>query len=234
MSVISAGRQGAAQPFDKAWEALKADRSVQFDLTPAPPEPKPPEWIEAFGRFVQAVMRPVGRFLRWLFDFLPDAPYARILLGALLVAGLLIIIWLIVERVRAGHWHLPWRHEAEDAPDMANAELAWLPDEQPVRSWLEEADVLARQGRFAEAVHCLLLRSVEDMARRRPDTVRPGLTSRELAGSALLPERARGLFARLARTVEASLFGGRPVAENGWIEARDAYASFALPETWRR
>ena len=46
-------------------------------------------------------------------------------------------------------------------------------------------------------------------------------------------ERARPLFAGLARTVEDSLFGGRPVGEPRWHEAREAYGSFALPETWR-
>ena len=31
-----------------------------------------------------------------------------------------------------------------------------------------EADALAAEGRFAEAIHHLLLRSVEDIGRRRP------------------------------------------------------------------
>ncbi|WP_300973359.1 DUF4129 domain-containing protein [Sphingomonas sp. LHG3406-1] len=225
--------QTAAQPFDQAWKSLKADETVQFELTPAPPEPRTPDWIEKFGEWLESVLRPIGRFIAWLFSWLPDAAYARILLITLLVAGALFLLWIVAVRVKEGEWKLPWRRDQPGAHEAAAADVEWQPEDMPARAWLDEADALAREGRFAEAVHCLLLRSVDDMARRRPDAVRPAMTSRELARSSLLPERARGLFAGLARTVEQSLFGGRPVAEPGWREARDAYAQFALAGTWR-
>jgi hypothetical protein len=63
--------------------------------------------------------------------------------------------------------------------------------------------------------------------------VRPALTSRELAAAEAIPAPARDLFARIARLVERSLFGGRPVAADDWTTARAAYADFALPGTWR-
>jgi len=226
-------KKETTQPFDSAWEALKSDSSVQFTLTPAPPEPKPPEWLEAIGRFFQAILRPVGQFFQWLFGWIPGPPAARLILGILLAAGVTVLLWMIIDRLRRGSWHFSRRQQPAVASDGIRHEDAWVPQEIPVRSWLEEADDLARQNRFADAVHCLLLRSVEDMATRRPDAVRPGLTSRELARSALLTERARPLFASLARLVEDSHFGGRAVAESGWREAREAYGSFALPETWR-
>lgn len=225
--------KSSAKQFDQAWQALKADGTVQFDLTKSPAEPKPPEWLEAIGRFFEAILRPIGRAFQWLFSWMPDAPYARILLGILLAVGVALLVWLILDRLRHDEWSLPWRRRQAAAEDAGLGDVAWLPEAAPARAWLEEAEALARQGRFAEAVHCLLLRSVEDMARRRPDAVRPGLTSRELARSSLLTERARPLFAGLARTVEDSLFGGRPVGEPRWREAREAYGSFALPETWR-
>ncbi|MFL6730134.1 MAG: DUF4129 domain-containing protein, partial [Sphingomicrobium sp.] len=84
-----------------------------------------------------------------------------------------------------------------------------------------------------EAIHHLLFRSIEDIARRRPSAVRPALTSRELAASTAVPERARSLFAGIARLVERSLFGGRPVGEPDWVKARDSYAEFALAGAWR-
>lgn len=225
--------KSSAQQFDQAWGSLKADRTVQFDFIKTPAEPKPPEWLEAIGRFFEGILRAIGRALQWLFSWMPDAPYARSLLGTLLVIGVALLVWLIVDRLRHDEWRLPWRRREGGAAEAVAGDVAWLPEEMPARAWLEEAEALARQGRFAEAVHCLLLRSVEDMARRRPDAVRPGLTSRELARSALLTERARPLFAGLARTVEDSLFGGHPVGEPRWHEAREAYGSFALPETWR-
>ena len=79
----------------------------------------------------------------------------------------------------------------------------------------------------------LSFRSIDDISSRRPALVRPALTSRELAASEGIPGRARDLFAGIARLVERSLFGGRPVAESDWREARAAYSDFALPAAWR-
>ena len=112
-------------------------------------------------------------------------------------------------------------------------EESWAPEAAPARSWLREADALAAQGRYAEAVHHLLFRSIEDIGRRRPRLVRPALTSRELAAAEALPPPARSLFARIAGLVERSLFGGRPVEAGDWTAARSAYADLVLPGTWR-
>ena len=164
---------------------------------------------------------------------MPDAPYARILLWtviALAAAALLAMAW---QRVRHGEWRLPRRRKARFATAVDVAEEDWAPDAAPVRAWLKEADMLAAEGRFAEAIHLLLFRSVEDMARRRPQLVRPALTSRELARAEGVPGTARALFARIAGSVEASLFGGRTVDADGWHAARAAYADYALPGAWR-
>src|SRR3569623_3053163 len=117
--------------------------------------------------------------------------------------------------------------------EVAAEEEAWAPDAAPAREWLEEADALAARGLYAEAVHHLLFRSVEDIKRRRPQIVRPSLTSRELAGASGIPTIARVLFARIARQVEISLFGGRAVGAEDWQSARAAYADFALPGQWK-
>ena len=78
-----------------------------------------------------------------------------------------------------------------------------------------------------------MLRSIDDIANRRPRLVRPALTSRELAASDGIPAKARKLFAQIARQVEGTLFGGRPVDRPDWEQARTAYAEFALPQAWR-
>ena len=44
------------------------------------------------------------------------------------------------------------------------------------RARLADADALAAAGRFAEAVHLLLYRSVDDISDRRPGLVRPAMT----------------------------------------------------------
>ncbi len=215
-----------------AHEALKADSSIQFSLQPAPPPPEPQKWLrealEALGDFFE----PVGRFFAWIGSFMPDAPYARILLWTVLAAAALGFAILIYRRLSEGEWRLRRRRRPAGAP-VESEEETWAPDAAPARSWLREADALAAEGRYAEAVHHLLFRSIEDIARRRPRLVRPALTSRELAAAEALPPPARSLFARIAGLVEHSLFGGRPVEAADWTAARTAYADLVLPGTWR-
>ncbi len=235
---VSAGnvQRAAAEAdrFEAAHRALREDASIQFVLTRAKPPPEPPEWLRALGRLLRDALAPVGRFFRWLSSFMPDAPYARIILWTVIALAAAALLARVYERVRHGEWRLPQRRTSRTATAVDTAdEEEWAPDAAPVRAWLAEADALAAAGRFAEAVHLLLFRSVEDIARRRPAVVRPALTSRELAAAPGMPASARALFARIARSVEASLFGGRAVDAEGWAEARAAYADFALPGAWK-
>lgn len=222
-----------ADRFAAAHAALRADSSIQFAMTPMPPPPKPPEWLAALGRWLAHLFAPVGRLLGRVFGWLPELPYARILLWSVLAVAATALAFMAYERIRHGEWRLPRirrrravRVETGDEPD-------WMPDVAPVRAWLQEADVLAAQGRYGEAVHHLLLRSVDDIRRRRPQVVRPAATSRELADAQALPVAARASFAGIARLVERSLFGGRAVDRDDWTSARTAYADFALPGSWR-
>lgn len=229
----------AAERFAAAHRALVADPSIQFTMHHAPGPPRPPQWLvdffDALGRLLKplgSLLRPIGRFLAWLTEHMPAAPYALILLWGVIVALLVTVALILYQRLRHGEWRLPRRRMRAGVPGEIDPE-GWIPDAAPARAWLEEADALAARGRYAEAAHLLLFRSVEDIARRRPRLVRPALTSRELARADGLPGAARELFAGIARLVERSLFGGRVVDVDDWREARARYADFALPGAWR-
>jgi len=196
-----------------------------------PPAP-PPKWVRDFFEWLGEILKPIGRFFQWIGSFLPDAPYARIFLWtvlALAAAAFLVMVW---RRIRDGEWSLP-RPRRAIAADPGPEEESWAPDAAPARSWLREADELAAEGRYAEAIRHLLFRSIDDIGRRRPRLVRPALISRELARAEALPPPARSLFARIAELVERSLFGGRAVDSGDWSAARAAYADLVLPGTWR-
>jgi len=232
--VISGTSQAAAvgaDRFSQAYRAVRSDSSIQFNLTPPETPTKPPPWLEWFFTFLGRMLEHVGRFFAWLWGFLPDAAFARAILWIVLGAGAAALLWALYNRIRHGEWRLriPRRASAADL----EVPREWAPAEAGARSWLEEADALAREGRFAEAIHHLLFRSIEDIARRSPALVRPALTSRELAAAEGIPGSARELFARIARLVERSLFGGRRVGEKDWQSARQAYSDFALPTAWR-
>lgn len=221
----------AAETLAAAHQALKADPAMQFTLGVASPPPGPPKWFLAVLDAIADALRPIGSALRWIDNLMPEAPYARLLLWTVLAVIALVALTILYRQLRHRDWRPPFRRRAAAvAPDAG--EEQWLPEAAPVRSWLQEADMLASQGCFAEAVRLLLFRSIEDIARRRPQIVRPALTSREIAAVESIPPAARTLFERIARLVERSLFGGRDVDAREWEEARAAYADFALPRAW--
>lgn len=232
--MISGGQIAAgndADHFARAWQAMRHDSSIQFNLAPAPPPPEVPPWLRIFFHWLGTILEPVGRFLAWIASFFPNAAYAKFLLWIVLALGAAALLWAITNRLKHGQWTLRLPRRA--ALRQLEEEEQWSPEITGVRAWLEEADTLAREGRFAEAVHHLLVRSIEDIANRRPALVRPALTSRELASSQFVPARARELFTGIARLVERSLFGGAPVCKADWLTAREAYSGFVLPSAWR-
>jgi hypothetical protein len=59
-----------------------------------------------------------------------------------------------------------WR---DRRPREAAAETEWTPDRAAAIALLEEADRLAAEGRYGEAAHLLLQRSVHHIAAARPN-----------------------------------------------------------------
>lgn len=95
---------------------------------------------------------------------------------------------------------------------------------------LEGAEALAAGGRFAEAIHRLLLDTLEALSRAA--RLAPSLTSREIVATVALAPQAREALAGLVDAVEVSWFGG---AEPGEAEYRRCLDRFrALVEHTRR
>lgn len=203
----------AEQALAAAHQALLRERGVQFDFPDYVP-PTPPEWPYWLGPFAR-MLEAAGPVLKWLF------------IGGLALAAALLLFFIGRELLYA---RLPARKKPKAT---AGEDADWRPGETAARTLLEDADRLAAEGRFEEAVHLLLFRSIEDMAARRPQAVRPALTSRDLACAEGLPGEARRAFAAIAAAVERSFFGGRPVDAAGFSECRRAYEAFALPGAWR-
>lgn len=122
--------------------------------------------------------------------------------------------------------------EAKAKKPRTRKEEAWRPGEAQAAQLLDEADVLAGQGRYDEAVRLLLHRSIGEIDTHRPDLVRPALTSRDIAGHPLLPRGPAAAFARIAALVERSLFARRPLGADDWQDCRSAYREFAFAEGW--
>jgi len=120
--------------------------------------------------------------------------------------------------------------DVEDAPPPP----LYTPDEDQARILLEDIDAMAAEGRFEEAVHTLLFRSIQDIDIRRPNTIRRSLTSREIAALQILTPATREAFAKIGAVVETSYFGGEEIGREEFDICRAAYAQFVRKETWKQ
>jgi hypothetical protein len=153
-------------------------------------------------------------------------PHASIPLGPLeLLIRILLWTGLAVLVALAVAWLV--RRLASPPRDVEVADAATpLPAEIPI----ESAEALAAAGRWAEAIHSLLLETLSALARAA--RVAPSLTSREIVERVRLPAPAREALTGLVFAVEVSRFGG---AEAGEEDYRACLARFhAFLDSYRR
>ena len=202
---------------DKAHAAYlkRSDLQLERPEWEAPPLPPP---------------KPLPPWLSWLGNLLNGmAPLFQLLFYAivvLVIGGFLYFVFGEALLIRFG------KSGAGKVTDGDDVLVDVRPDAAMARSLLEEADALARSGKFAEAVHLLLFRSIEDIQSRLDGGVPKSLTAREIGGLRHLPERARRGLGPIIAIVERSFFGGRDVDAEGWQEARASYEDFAFGEGW--
>ena len=129
------------------------------------------------------------------------APFANLLLWLFGGAGVLVLALAIAQSVV--RWRIR-RVPSADAP--LGATTGALAD--PTR-WREHSGELASRGQLAEAIHALLLGTIDELKRRRGLVASPASTSRELVAELSLNRDARQAFSGLVESVEITLFGGR-------------------------
>lgn len=207
--VAAAGGQTAEANFAAAHRAMLETPGVQFDFKAAPKETPPDlEWLRPILEFIGDIA-PVLQYVFW----------GGLILGAVL------ILYFIAREFLPETWFR--------GPKTVVPVTDWRPEPGKARALLEDADGLAAAGRFEEAIHLLLFRSIDDLVTRRPGAVRPAFTSRDIARLDALPAEARSAFARLAQAVERTFFGGRPAGADEFGQARADYQVFAFAEGWR-
>jgi len=157
-------------------------------------------------------------------------PIFQILFYAILAAAGLYILYLILSAIVVARRNYVPKEKDEDLPDIPT----YQPDEETARVLLNDADELAAQGKFAEAVHAILFRSIQDIEDKRPHHVKRSLTSREIAGLSVLSPTARTGFSIIGGLVERNFFGGRPLGAQDYAISKSAYKDFAFEKITRR
>lgn len=202
---LSHAQNAGENAFAESFRKLKRDESLQFDFTTAPPPPETPKWVDAFADFIGGFFNILGPFLYLLF---------WLGIGALIMG----VIYLIITTLMAAKLGTRAKKEKDLPPPL------YQPEQAQARILLDEIDALAAQGKYAEAVHTLLFRSIQDIDANRPNVIRRSLTSREIGELTILTSGARDVFASIASIVERSFFGGQIIGQADFDTARAAYA----------
>lgn len=204
--------------FASDWQDIRADGDIQYGPVDLPAVPEPPDWLKELGEWLSWLFRPIGKALEALGRALGIS--GHVLVWALVAIGVALaalLVWRLLSPALQRR-----RKAAEDG------ETPWTPDTAEALGLLEDADRLATEGRYNEATHLLLQRSVSQIEAAHPGLLEPSSTAREIATLPALPEAARRTFATIAERVERSLFALRSLTAEDWQEARAAYAEFAL------
>ena len=197
---------------------IKAEGDTQFDFSPPPPPdpPRPPNdggWLADFFSWLARDGNGLVQAMAWA------------LIALVVFAILYMTVPVIRETIDRWLRRAP-KDEADDEP-------GWQPDHVQSRNLLAEADALAADGRFDEAAHLLLGRSLEDIAKRRPGLLKPALTARAIAHVEDLPGAARDALSSIVAAVERSRWARRAIDAGDWQVARSSYEAFAFGPHWR-
>lgn len=198
----------------EAWDEVRSDPDIQFEpieIESQIAEPTP-DWLKAVAEFFEAVFGPIIQFLAGNWAMIWPV------LAAAGIAFILYMVWRIF-----GEAMLSKKSTAQAEEE----EQQWVPQAEEAVALLKDADALAAEGRYDEATHLLLRRSVAQINGARPDLIEPSSTAREIAEFSALPDNARTAFSVIADRVERSLFALRRLDQGDWTAARAAYADFA-------
>jgi hypothetical protein len=138
---------------------------------------------------------------------------------------------LVVGGVLVGLYHLRdifpgWRSSADRDGPGGPADAAGIAAQAPADILLA-ADELARDGRFVEAMHALLLKGLADIRQRLGEPFADSMTSREILRRARLSAAGRNALQEIVHRVEWTYFGEHPAGQADYDACRRRFDELA-------
>lgn len=195
----SAEQQALSQKASKAFNASKRSLDLQTEMP-----------VEKEMR----VQRPAVK------QTVPGTGISPFWIRIVLIGAIIVIALIIIFNFKAIRWSDSRARKLAQAKEIEiDAEASAVRMEKAQL----EADELARQGNFAEAMHALLLQSVNELRRRLRVSIGVSLTSREILHRIGLPPEGRNVFADIIRRVEISYFGSYQPGAADYTACRESY-----------
>ena len=187
-------------------EAVLSDADYQRALPAkeAPQQAPPPDWLQDL--------------MEWL---LGAGDFAN---AALWVLGAGLVIWVAVRlfQLRGPGSSRPGT-ETVPSPAGARRHVATVDRHSGPPVTLVDADALAAERRFGEAIHALLLHCVGEIKKRPGFAISDSLTGREIARRTVFSDDTRAAFRNLVARAEKSHFGNHPAREDDYRTCRQDY-----------
>ena len=199
----------ADKTLEEAHKALQDDKSYVFDYAVREvQQPRPRRQTSRSGAF----------------DGI-DQLFTVLFWVAVAIAVCVLIYFVISEIIRLNNIE-----RGQTQPAVVKPEIIpnYQPEVQAAKSLLGDVDDLAAQGRYEDAIHTLLLRSISDIRANRPKAVPKAMTSREISHISILSDLARQAFRNIGDRVERSYFGGRTLSKDDFERSRADYETFAF------
>jgi hypothetical protein len=155
----------------------------------------------------------------------PQAPRLRIQLPpevAWLMAAVGVGLLLYMFRDMLPVWGFSARGALSPEEEAAAGTVA-----KPPEMVLAAADDLARQGRFVDAMHVLLLQGLADIRRHLGEQFADSLTSREILRSTKLSDAGRTPLRDIITRVEWTYFGSHPAERADYAACRASFDALA-------
>jgi len=151
----------------------------------------------------------------------PLSSLFRFLLWGVVIVGIaLLVFWLGSELMRYGGDDKQLA-STDDEAGKSSVDLAVI--QRP----LGDAEELAARGEYTEAIHTLLLRTLQELVRSAAVRVSPAMTSREILARVPLLADAREALAGLITAVEITHFGGDEATLDDYVRCRAQFQKFA-------
>lgn len=135
-----------------------------------------------------------------------------------IVGGALLAFWLVSELAQYGGDNAELTEQRFDE---------MTPDAAVVERPLGDAEELARRGEYREAIHTLLLRTLQELVRVAAVRVQSSMTSREILARVPLGAEPRAALAGLITAVELTHFGGDDASAADYERCRSQFQLFA-------
>lgn len=146
-----------------------------------------------------------------------SAASANTMLWIALAVFLLVLVMTIVENLRLDK---RVRNRKSSEPE---ADRDAVKERMAVAR--KDADVLAESENYADAMHTLLLQSLNEMRRRLGISFAASLTSREILRRTSLDQAAHTALSDIIARVEISYFGSHKPTKEEYLACRQSYAT---------